>query len=128
MDKCVFDLKQLSTSSGRPMLRSVRQLRHGTAEFYRVLSPNSILCKSSFDELPLTEGKADVKLYGEFSGLFDSYDFEIFDGEEKLADGNSENTLVSFAHGGQYRIVYTLKNGESVWEKKYERTVTVIKS
>lgn len=130
--KCVFDLKQLKVQVQDANNVALGFGNYGTeqqnflqGEF--IFELYSVEIEIS-DELPLTEGKADVKLYGEFSGLFDSYTFEIFDGEEKIAEGSSDNTLVSFAQGGQYRIVYTLKNGESVWEKKYERTVTVIGS
>lgn len=69
-------------------------------------------------------GNLDVKLYGEYSGIFDSYTFAVKDARgETVISGDNTNTQVVLTQGESYTVEYTLKKGEKTLPNKYVRKI-----
>lgn len=69
-------------------------------------------------------GNLDLKLYGEYSGIFDSYTFIVKNEQGiSVAQGNNTNTQVSLEQGKGYTVEYTLKKGERELANKYVRNI-----
>lgn len=69
-------------------------------------------------------GNLDVKLYGEYSGVFDSYTFAVKNSQgQTVASGNNTDTQVALTQGESYTVEYTLKKGEKTLPNKYMRKI-----
>ena len=69
-------------------------------------------------------GDLDLKLYGEYSGVFDGYTFEVKNAQgQVVVSGDNTNTRVSLTQGESYTVEYTLKKGEKTLPNKYVRKI-----
>ena len=79
-----------------------------------------------------TGSSLDLKLHGEYSGIFDSYTFQVIDGAGRISfTGDQDHTVVTLSqngnaglmNGGSYTVEYTLKKGEKTLPDKFVRRI-----
>lgn len=78
--------------------------------------PNTLSSKES--------GDLDLKLFGEYSGVFDGYTFEVKDAQGQIVQrGDHANMQVSLTQGANYTVEYTLTKGEKTLPNRYMRRI-----